>query len=144
MTLDLDLSELRAVASRIDSAGPRIGAAASLALRRTAFAIQADAQVSAPVDTGNLRASISTTISGDGRFGEMTAEIGPTANYGFWVEHGTDPHAIPNAWGRGSDFGSDEGFHPGTPAQPYMGPAFDRQVPGYTSSLAQLAAEQVL
>lgn len=115
-----------------------------MALRRTAFAIEADAKVLAPVDTGNLMNSISTTIEGDGRTGKMAAEIGPTAEYGIWVEHGTDPHAIPNAWGRGSDFGTESSFHPGTPAQPYMGPAFDRQVSGYTEALASLASAAVL
>ncbi|GAW54743.1 HK97-gp10 family putative phage morphogenesis protein [Nocardioides sp. PD653] len=122
MSFTLDTSEARAVASQIAAAGPRIGAAGSAVLRRTAAAVQADAQALAPVDTGNLRSSISTTITGDGRTGQMSAEIGPTAEYGVFQEYGTSTQS-------------------GTP---FMGPAFDRQVPGYTEALAQLAAAAVL
>lgn len=122
MGITLDLSELRAVTSRIGTAGPRIGAAASTILRKTALDIEGDAKQIAPVDTGALKNSISTSIDGDGRFGFMTAEIGPTVEYGIYQEYGTSVMA----------------------AQPYMGPAFDRRIGGYTSALAQAAAEQVL
>lgn len=122
MGITLDLSELRAVTSRIGTAGPRIGAAASTILRKTALDIESDAKQLAPYDTGNLRNSISTSIAGDGRFGSMTAEIGPTADYGIYQEYGTSVMA----------------------GQPYMGPAFDRQVPSYADALAQLAAAAVL
>ena len=122
MGINLDLSELRAVASRVATSGPRIGAAASGILRKTALDIEADAKALAPVDTGALRNSISTSIEGDGRFGAMAAEIGPTVDYGIYQEYGTSVMA----------------------AQPYMGPAFDRRIGGYTSALASAAAEQVL
>ena len=122
MSLTLDTSAARALGSRIADAGPRIGAAGSAVLRRTALAIEADAKALAPVDTGALRASISTTITGDGRSGRMSAEIGPTVEYGVYQEYGTSVMA----------------------GQPYMGPAFDRQVPSYADALAQLAAAAVL
>lgn len=122
MSLTIDTSAAREVASRIAGAGPRIGAVGSAVLRRTAYTIQADAQALAPVDTGALRASISTTIAGDGRSGQMSAEIGPTVEYGVYQEYGTSTQA-------------------GTP---YMGPAYDRQIPAFTDALAQLAAREVL
>lgn len=70
----------------------------NLLLRKTAFDIERDAKIFAPVDTGNLMNSISTTVMG------LTAEIGPTASYGVFVELGTSIMA---------------------PAA-FLGPAFDR------------------
>lgn len=122
MGVHLDVSEARAVAARVSDAGPRIGAAASAILRKTALDIEADAKELAPVDTGDLQNSISTTITGDGRHGSMSAEIGPTVEYGIYQEYGTSRMA----------------------AQPYMGPAYDRRVAGYTSALASAAAKEVL
>lgn len=121
MSIDIDTSQVRALASRMQSAGGRVGARASAALRLTAYGIEADAKALAPVDTGNLVNSISTSITGDGRTGTMTVEIGPTAEYGVFQEYGTSTQ-------------------PGTP---FMGPAFDRRAPGYTQALAQIAASEL-
>lgn len=107
----LDTSELAALGVRIAAAGPAVQAGAQTAMARTAYAIEGDAKVTAPVDTGNLVNSISTTIDG------MSAEIGPTADYGIWVEIGTSRMA----------------------GQPYMAPAFDRRVPEYVHALSQIA-----
>lgn len=115
----VDTSEVRALSSRLATSGVRVGAQAALAFRRTVLAIEADAKVLAPVDTGNLRNSISSTVAGDGRSRAMVAEIGPTAEYGIYQEFGTSTQ----------------------PGQPYLGPAFDRQMPTYMAVLAQLAAE---
>ena len=114
MGFELDISQAVALASRFTTASGRIGAAASAVLRRTAYAIEADAKASAPVDTGALRASISTSLTGDGRGGSMTAEIGPTVEYGVYQEYGTSKMA----------------------AHPFMGPAFDRQIGGYLSAVS--------
>lgn len=122
MGISVDLSEVRAVGSQVAFAGGRIGRVGSLLLRRTASAIEADAKALAPVDTGTLRASISTTLTGDGRNGSMTAEIGPTVEYGVFQEYGTSTQS----------------------GQPFMGPAYDRQIGGYTEALAQAAAAEVL
>lgn len=122
MGIHVDISQVRAVSSRLASAGGRVGLAASAALRKTAFDIEADAKVFAPFETGNLKNSISTTIVGDGRFGLMAAEIGPTAEYGIYQEYGTSVQ----------------------PGQPYMGPAYDRRIGPYTEALAELAARETL
>lgn len=119
MGIDIDVSQVRALGSRIAAAGPRIGSRAAAALRKTAMDIEADAKAMAPVDTGNLQNSISTSITGDGRFGSMSAEVGPTAEYGIYQEFGTSVMG----------------------AQPFMGPAFDRRAPGYAAALADIAAE---
>lgn len=121
MGIDVDLSEVRAFSSRLATAGVRVGAGGALALRKTAFDIEADAQQLAPFDTGNLRNSISASFEGDGRSGTMTAEIGPTAEYGIYVEWGTSVQ----------------------PGQPFLAPAFDRRVPAYNEALGILAAKAI-
>lgn len=112
MSASLDVSELAALGVRLTAAGPAAQAQAQAALGRTAYAIEGDAKVNAPVDTGNLVNSISTDLSG------MTAEIGPTAEYGVYVELGTSRMA----------------------GQPFMAPAFDRRVPEYVNALSQIAS----
>lgn len=119
--MPIDISEVRALGARLNNAGRRVGAGASQLLRVTALRIEADAQTFAPVDTGYLRSSISTTISGNGNAGIMTAEIGPTAEYGIYQEYGTSTQ----------------------PGQPFMGPAYDRNVPGFTTGLADLATRDL-
>lgn len=57
------------------------------ALRKSAADIERDGKIFAPVDTGNLKNSISSTVTG------LSAEIGPTAAYGVYVEYGTSVHA---------------------------------------------------
>lgn len=119
--MPIDISEVRALGAKLENSGRRVGYRASQLLRATALRIQADAQALAPVDTGFLRSSISTTITGNGNAGIMTAEVGPTAEYGIYQEYGTSVMA----------------------PQPFMGPAFDRNVPGFTAGLAQLATEDL-
>ena len=87
--MPIDISQVRALGARLENAGRRVGAGASQLLRVTAFRIEADGKTFAPVDTGFLRSSISTTITGNGNAGIMTAEIGPTAEYGIFQEYGT-------------------------------------------------------
>lgn len=116
MTTQLDMSEVRALAFQLQSSAGRVGALASAAVRKTAFDIQADAQALAPVDTGALRNSISVDITGDGRSLSMTAEIGPTVEYGIFQEYGTSTQ----------------------PGKPYMGPAFDRRAPLLDAAIAQI------
>lgn len=123
-----DASEFVELALGLKRASGTIGAEVAAALVKTAYDIQTDAQafivINETVDTGDLLNSVSTTVIGDGRFGRIEAEIGPTVDYGADVEYGTQPHDIPNAWGRGFTV-----HHPGTAPQPYMRPAFDRRAP---------------
>lgn len=98
MSLSIDLSEMNTLAVDLGKAVGSAVAQVSTVVRKTAFDIERDAKIFAPVDTGNLRNSISTTAVA------LSAEIGPTAAYGAYVEYGTSRQA---------------------PAA-YMGPAFDR------------------
>lgn len=97
-------TEMRMTAGRVDRRGAQV-------IRKTARAIEADAKAMAPVDTGYLRSSISTTFTG------VSAEVGPTAHYGIYVELGTSRMA----------------------AQPYLFPAADRHEEAFVEAMAQLA-----
>lgn len=121
MGVNFDASDVRGYCSRLTASGPRVGAKAAAALRKTAMDIEADAKALAPVDTGALRSSISSTITGDGRMGGMEAVVGPTVEYGIYQEFGTSTQ----------------------PGQPYLGPAFDRRAPGFAAALARLASEEL-
>lgn len=143
-----DAAEFTELAFGLHRAAGTVGARVAGAVTKTAFDIEGDAKILAPNttgitpsgresdSTGNLRNSVSTTITGDGRFGRIEAEIGPTADYGADVEYGTQPHDIPNAWGRGITV-----HHPGTAPQPYMRPAFERRAPGLEAALVQIGGE---
>lgn len=79
--------------------------------------IAADARRYAPVDTGYLSTHInpnenSTRVIAEG------AGMPPNADAPAYVEYGTRPHWIPNAFGWGITV-----WHPGTQAQPYLRPA---------------------
>lgn len=108
-----DFSEIRRLAQDLSAAAeslvPRIG----LAISKTTKDIEADAKILAPVDTGNLRNSISAS------YDHLGSEIGPTAEYGLYVEEGTSRMA----------------------PQPYLGPAFDRRIGGLEDALTILASE---
>lgn len=119
MSVSIDVSEPLRLAASFENAAGAVGSRVSAALRKTAHDIQADATALAPVDTGTLQNSISTDITGDGRFTTMAAEIGPTAEYGGFVEEGTSRMA----------------------AQPYMGPAFDRRYPLFEAALGKIAED---
>lgn len=115
--MDADLSQVRAL-----SVGMMKDAAALLPLARVVVQkacadTKRDAQALAPVDTGNLRSSIGyeTRALKAGAVGE----VGPTANYGQFVEDGTSVMS----------------------PQPYMGPASDRNIPLYIAACEALAAK---
>ena len=129
-----------------DEVAAALGRAAQLApqlcskvIRKGAADIEADAMSLAPYDTGNLKSSITVSLDGP-----LTARIGPTANYGKYVELGTAPHIIVPRKAKALFFNgifSARVSHPGTRPQPYMAPAVDRQVPSIVQALGQLATE---
>lgn len=109
-----DASELRSLGHDLTKAGAKAQAGARMVVAKTAADITADAKAFAPVDTGNLRASIGHDLFDTS--GETGAEIGPTTNYGGFVEWGTSRMA----------------------PQPYLGPAFDRRIPGFEKALGDM------
>lgn len=115
--MDIDTAELNKLIADLSAGSARVAAKASTVVRKAALDVEAEAKRLAPVDTGFLRNSIGSTITGDS--GSVTAEIGPTADYGAYLEFGTRSMA-PRA---------------------YMGPALDRITPSFVQALEQTAGE---
>ncbi|MFC0623233.1 HK97-gp10 family putative phage morphogenesis protein [Kribbella deserti] len=109
--MGFDITEIRRLKSDLGNASIRATMLASKAIAKTAHDIEAAAKVLAPVDTGNLRNSISSDVS------VLSAEIGPTVEYGAYVEFGT------------SRMGP----------QPYLNPALYRHIPSFNAAMSKIA-----
>jgi hypothetical protein len=129
MYLRIDVSEVKALARDIREHAAITRGRAEEIVAVAGTRTVAIAQQLAPVDTGALRNSIGVDVSG------LAFEAGPTVDYGDFVEQGTAPHLIPNAFGWGITV-----HHPGTPAEPFLGPAFDRVEPVAFEAFASLAS----
>lgn len=96
--------ELQAALKRPDL----ISAPVQRFLQRSSFSIEAQAKLNSPVDTGRLRSSINTRISGN------LAKVGTNLKYAPHVEYGTRPHFPPLAalqpWARRHGFGAGGAF----------------------------------
>lgn len=108
----MDAADLNRLEIELGRVSLRAAAQAAAIVRRTGYAVVADAQAICPVDTGFLRSSIGVDFDNNG----LGFVAGPTANYGAHVEFGTSRMA-PRA---------------------YMGPAFDRQAAVAVAALAAL------
>ena len=114
-----DDAPLRALSADLRAAGRQVGNKARQVVRKTAYDIEATAKSLVAVDTGNLKSSITHSDLRLGTTGSLVAEIGPTADYGEFLETGTRRMA----------------------PQPYMGPAADRHEPAFNEAMAQLGQE---
>lgn len=117
MGIEFDTSELNQLGAQLGDIGREALPLARIAVQKTAADIKADAQMFAPVDTGYLRSSI--TYETRELTDSVVGDIGPTAAYGKYVEHGTSrmaPHA-------------------------FMGPAFDRRVPDLAAAFEHIAGQ---
>lgn len=119
MKIELETDKLRELAADLEKAAPRVGAAASAAIRKGSAELTRTAKSLAPKRTGALAASIEASIYGDGRSSILTAVVGPTERYGLFQERGTSRHA----------------------AQPFMGPALEAVAPGVVAALEKAASE---
>jgi HK97 gp10 family phage protein len=119
--------DVRRLATSLANVGARTGALAQIVVRKTAKDIEAHAKRIVPVGKsrkgyigGNLKNSIGTSdLRRVGQSGSLSVEIGPTAEYGGYVEFGTSRMA----------------------PQPYMGPAADVHLPLFEQAVTQLGLE---
>lgn len=107
---DADAREALAFAVDMGKVGPRVVAKAGAAVEMATYGTERDAKIGSPVDTGNLRNSISSTVRG------LHGEVGPTAEYGEFVERGTSVMA----------------------PQPYMGPATERNAQLFNEAMTSI------
>lgn len=107
------VSDLAQFAADLNRAADTLTQRASAVVRKTAFDTASDAQTFAPVDTGNLRSSITVRTGGAGA---LRAEVVATANYAPYVEYGTRFMG----------------------PKPFMRPAQDRNTPDFYRALEQL------
>lgn len=117
ITVDVDLSNFNLDTGAIENV-------VSQELERTAHRIERQAKELAPVDTGELRRSITT----DG--GGLAYEVGTNLEYAEYIEEGTSPHTITGndyLYWEGADHPVRSVNHPGNRAYLYMETAFNTQ-----------------
>ena len=109
-------------------------------VKNTLYGIETEAKRNCPVDTGRLRGSITTNITG-----KMSGETGTNISYATAVEYGTRPHTIKPKdkqalhWKEGNtDVFAKEVHHPGTKAKPFFEPAVKKNEDKLDKDLAKL------
>lgn len=103
------------------SAGQRVKAA----VNDGALAIQKDAKMNCPVDTGRLRSSIQIQFLLSG----LAATVGSNVVYAPFVEYGTGPfgkYTNTSPLPSGYAYGPRKGNWLGQKAKPYLFPAFEK------------------
>ncbi len=105
------------------------GQALGRAVMAGALLIQNDAKERAPYRTGNLRRSIHSELESVGATSAM-AKIGTDVEYARAIEYGTAARVIVPTnkkalYWPGADHPVRRVNHPGTPAKPFLRPAFD-------------------
>jgi HK97 gp10 family phage protein len=111
--VSVDASEVHQLADDIRRHADSTPGRAELVVDKVGHDMQGSAQEYCPVDTGFLKSSISLDVVGLG------FELGPTAEYGEYVELGTSRMS----------------------PEPYLGPAYDQHLPNLERALSSLAAE---
>jgi len=89
-------------------------------------------------DTKQQGDTISTFIGSDLT---VTSKAGKSYNLGQLLETGTMPHAIPNAFGWGEDFGIDPNFHPGMRAYNNYRNALNENMTTYKDNIRKAIKE---
>lgn len=106
-----------------DKAIKNIEQAVNVALTASALLVEGQAKALAPVDTGNLRNSITHEL------GKKEARVGTNVEYAQAVEFGTSPHTISikdkKVLSDGKTFFGKTVQHPGTAPQPFLNPALE-------------------
>ena len=117
------------------------------------------------VDTGLLSESIKTRVSFPKKrtWADVVASVGvfklnslmrqfgldpkkdmPPTVYGWWLEHGTQPHKTGSGAKTSSGKNQDKGLmHPGVQAKPFIRPAFDSQLNSTVSIQKDVLAKEI-
>jgi HK97 gp10 family phage protein len=114
-----NISSLELLYTDLGNAGKRAVEMAKLVIKKTALDIERNAKAIAPVDTGNLKNSIGHSDMRMLSSEHLQVDIGPTAEYGQYVEFGTSTQA----------------------PQAFMGPSLDRFSGPFEQAMAQIGAE---
>ena len=115
MSFEVDPRELNALGYSLQKGVPTAELATILA--KSAADVAAEAKRIAPVDTGNLRSSISPRP-----VDATTAEVVSNTNYSVFVEYGTRRMA----------------------PRPHMRPALEKVAPAFAEAVAQLGEKAML
>lgn len=116
--MDIDGSDFLQLSTSFAQGAVNIGKGAQVVLRKTTLDVESEAKRLAPVDTGNLKGSIGhSDLRTVGASGTLESEVGPTADYGAYVELGTSRHA----------------------PQPFLGPALDKHSAAFEQAMGILA-----
>lgn len=112
--MGIHVTGLREVQVRLNGASRAAVPLLRSVVEKSTREVEADAKSLAPVDTGALRSSIASTISGGGS--TITGEVQPGVNYAIYQEMGTSRMA----------------------AQPFLFPALERQAGPFQAAVAQV------
>lgn len=125
--MGIEIDGLGDIIERLNEKAEEFDSAIRRGVQKGGKEIQAECKAECPVKTSELRDSIIEQTSGSG--GRYTSEIGPTADYGIYVEMGTGIYAA-NGAGRQTPwhYKDDDGnWHTtrGQAPKPYMEPGFE-------------------
>ena len=121
--------------SKLNLDADKINKAVSQELEKTAHRIERQAKELAPIDTGELRRSITTEGSG------LDYEISTNLEYSEYIEDGTSPHIIngnPYLYWEGASHPVRRVNHPGNKAYLYMETACDTQTEDIEDRIADI------
>lgn len=121
--------------SKLNLNADKVNKAVSQELEKTAHRIERQAKELAPIDTGELRRSITTEGSG------LDYEIGTNLEYSEYIEDGTSPHIIngnPYLYWEGASHPVRSVNHPGNRAYLYMETACDTQTEDIEDRIAEI------
>lgn len=121
--------------SKLNLDADKINKAVSQEIEKTAHRIERQAKELAPIDTGELRRSITTEGSG------LDYEIGTNLEYSEYIEDGTSPHIIngnPYLYWEGASHPVRRVNHPGNKAYLYMETACDTQTEDIEDRIADI------
>jgi len=110
------VEQIRSVARALDTSQTEVRRKARDAVRLSTLQVERGAKLRAPVDTGALRNSITSSFTGTGLGSDFVGECGPEVYYGVFVELGTVKMA----------------------PRPFLGPAFDEVEPAFVAALEQI------